>query len=361
MPLLLQSVSSDSDDAIEWVATTGTTNTNDDESTTRKQNVAVSPGVNSKHSSGPASDSKPNDLTAATEAPPATTPIVVASTEETVDDSIGIELSYDSQMISGQNGGDHYDEENGVDGTLEDVDLEEADKHQKLQLENSSLSKSASGDEGVEIQHFDRASEGPKKQMVYPGKRNRFFARRGKRILKSLFVFLVVGAVGFIVSGVLDAKKEGNGIPAVTAPPESRTGFDVTSVTPISTMSPTQSPTHGGQFRDLFQKLQPVLGRETPSHDSLHYAVMDWMVNYDQNGMDFVTTPGWVILERFIVILLYFSTGAGTWINQLGFLSPDSVCTWNDLNKDMGILCDAENHVMEINLCKSLGFWLLAS
>ena len=410
MPLApLQSVSSDSLDGIEWVATTGTNDTssiggNDKTNVTTvpevrsNKSVADAPGTpptphndvpitrvvkpststesSSKSSSSSKSiDNNVNGTTANNVAADAAieVPVVEAnSKEEPVDDSIGIEMSYDSQKMDSK----PYKYDDIFDGLMEEVDLEEADEEHKLQLGAGSLSpvggqsdagkqlgddglykdyslpsKNSSCDEGVEIQHFDRANDGPRMLKVYPSLRKWRFYRNKKRMVQTLLVFLVIGAVGFIMSGLLEVKRradQNKKPPSTSALPEP-TDPDGTK---LPTLWPTASPTHSDEFWNLYHKLRPVLGKEIPPQTSLQFAAMDWMVNFDRIGMDFVTTPGWVVIERFIIVLLYFSTGASTWTNQANFLSSSSVCSWNDIDRELGILCDDENHVIEVSMCK---------
>ena len=413
MPLApLQSVSSDSLDGIEWVATTRTTDTssigdNDKANATNVPDVTpnksvidapgtttsphddvavtrvVKPSSSTESSSESSSSSKSIDNnvngTAANNvaaSAPIEIPIVVASPkEEPVDDSIGIEMSYDSQRVVGSQ---PFKYDDIFDDLMEDVDLEEADKEHKLQLGAASLSpvggqsehgkqlgddglykdyslpsKNSSCEEGVEIQHFDRANDGPRKLTVYPNLRKWRFYRKKKRMVQTLLVFLVIGAVGFIISGLLEVRRRANQNKKLSSTSTAPEPTDPDG-TKLPTLWPTASPTHSDEFWNLYHKLRPVLGKEIPPQNSLQFAAMDWMVNFDRIGMDFVTTPGWVVIERFIIVLLYFSTGAGTWTNQVHFLSPTSVCSWNDIDRELGILCDDENHVIEVSMCKCI-------
>jgi hypothetical protein len=75
----------------------------------------------------------------------------------------------------------------------------------------------------------------------------------------------------------------------------------------------------------------------TPQYQALH-----WLVYNDPANLDFEHVPPDELLERFVMVLLHFSTGGENWKNSSGFLSSLSVCSsWN------GVVC--EPRVVEIH------------
>jgi hypothetical protein len=50
--------------------------------------------------------------------------------------------------------------------------------------------------------------------------------------------------------------------------------------------------------------------------------------------IDFKTTPIRTILERYVIVTLYYSLNGPNWGDQRGFLSEDSVCIWEGIDCD---------------------------
>jgi hypothetical protein len=82
------------------------------------------------------------------------------------------------------------------------------------------------------------------------------------------------------------------------------------------------------------------------------YQALNWLVYDDPANLDFELVPSDELLERFVVSLLYFSTGGETWNDSFGFLSNLSACAWRYENNDgsfrYGVRCDPM--VVEIDL-----------
>jgi hypothetical protein len=79
---------------------------------------------------------------------------------------------------------------------------------------------------------------------------------------------------------------------------------------------------------------------ELSSPGTPQYQALNWLADVDRANLDFALLSSdelleRFVLERFVMALLYFSTGGETWDDSSGFLSASSVCSWN------GVLCNA--------------------
>ena len=127
---------------------------------------------------------------------------------------------------------------------------------------------------------------------------------------------------------------------------------------------------------------EPNINDTNPCYDetSYHYQALDWMAtddNYTLGSLDAIRnggdtsaeedpSPVELLLERFVLVLFYFSTSQGgesPWESSLGFLNgTTSVCQWppitnvdgEDEDSTDGVRCDAStDRVNYIRLGKS--------
>jgi hypothetical protein len=68
--------------------------------------------------------------------------------------------------------------------------------------------------------------------------------------------------------------------------------------------------------------------RALSSPGTLQYQTLNWLAYDDPRNLDFDLVPPGVLLDRFLMALLYFSMAGETWDNSFGFLSASSVCFW---------------------------------
>lgn len=100
-------------------------------------------------------------------------------------------------------------------------------------------------------------------------------------------------------------------------------------------------------FRDLLVNTSNALFSEesTPQAKALN-----WIVDEDPAALSLDTATADVIRERFAVACLYFATNGAEWTSDLGFLSADSICNWND-GESLGIFCDESSQSpLEMNI-----------
>jgi hypothetical protein len=84
--------------------------------------------------------------------------------------------------------------------------------------------------------------------------------------------------------------------------------------------------------------------RALSSPGTLQYQALNWLSYDDPANLDFELVSSDDLLERFVMALLYFSTGGEDWADSSGFLSALSVCSWNEYSDsgslNFGVLCD---------------------
>jgi hypothetical protein len=84
---------------------------------------------------------------------------------------------------------------------------------------------------------------------------------------------------------------------------------------------------------------------------SPQYAALDWMANIDSTDPLQFTMSDNELVERFVLVLLYFATGGASWLDQARFLSPSlNTCSWKTGVGGLG--CNDEGSVVSLDLSK---------
>lgn len=140
-------------------------------------------------------------------------------------------------------------------------------------------------------------------------------------------------------------------VPVVTRPPTRRptpqpTRHPTMRPTPrptritIPTQYPTIDPFGFNREQFLFQVATEVSSASRLlDEDTPQYRALTWMVNEDDPRiLDPITSLGKgndiayyeQVIDRYVMALLYFSTGGPNWRLDYNFLSATSICEWND-------------------------------
>ena len=91
---------------------------------------------------------------------------------------------------------------------------------------------------------------------------------------------------------------------------------------------------------------------------SPQYAALEWLADEDEWTQDMAieSIPVQIWVERYVLVLLYFSTDGASWENQFHFLTPTSVCEWNvpgETYDEEGVVCfDGVVSVSDLVPCK---------
>ncbi len=75
------------------------------------------------------------------------------------------------------------------------------------------------------------------------------------------------------------------------------------------------------------------------------------LANGDPAMLDLNSTPTVILVQRYVLAVLYYATNGEAWVNTVRFLSAPLVCGWN--NGQTGALCNEDSLVVARNLCKS--------
>jgi hypothetical protein len=190
-----------------------------------------------------------------------------------------------------------------------------------------------------------------------------------------IFLLVVVGVVGAIVGIVMalggdddNGSSEERAVAAPTSAPitsnpsaflrmtqrptPSPTHLPTPRPTALPTGQPTPQPTYSPTPQPTISRLPILLNRIgttlAPDGDmslltnpgTRQYEALQWLANSDPANLPLETTAIRILVERYTVALLYFSTGGTSWWDQHNFLSADTVCNWNDGNDwGDGIFC----------------------
>ena len=87
---------------------------------------------------------------------------------------------------------------------------------------------------------------------------------------------------------------------------------------------------------------------------SPQYAALAWMANSDSADLQ-LTMSDDELVERFVLVLLYFATGGASWSDQVRFLTPSlNTCSWNSIvdGTTIGIGCNEEGSVVRFDVGK---------
>jgi hypothetical protein len=84
---------------------------------------------------------------------------------------------------------------------------------------------------------------------------------------------------------------------------------------------------------------------------SPQYAALDWMANIDSTYSLHFTLSDDELVERFVLVLLYFATGGASWSDQSGFLNIFvNTCSWTRVQ---GVVaCTDEGSIVDFRLRK---------
>jgi hypothetical protein len=164
-----------------------------------------------------------------------------------------------------------------------------------------------------------------------------------------LLVVVVVVAIAVPMALSDDSDDDDNTTPP-NPPPPTTTEVPRSSIGPTMT-PPTMPPTWSTRTVDfmlLLDDVSDLSAFQNPNVPPQAQAIA-WLADVDPARLDPINLPYEVILERYVMALLFFS-----WIEQeqednfVGFLTAGSVCGWND-GVETGVFCD-QGRVAEIKL-----------
>ena len=123
---------------------------------------------------------------------------------------------------------------------------------------------------------------------------------------------------------------------------------------------PTAPPT-----QDWLSVIADILGISNPEllpessaeAQALHWMAADDPLRDELRSRAVDGSSNREIVERYIIIVFYFSTNSPSWNEQLNFLTETSVCGWNNGLprvhwRGTGVYCNKEGEVIKIQFCK---------
>lgn len=105
------------------------------------------------------------------------------------------------------------------------------------------------------------------------------------------------------------------------------------------------------RIKDILQQYLTI--EEDPTNGSPQSCSLEWLLFHDTNNlMENGSVSDTVILERYALAVLFYSTNGDTWQQRFDFLTQNHVCQWADapLEATMGVLCDMDGKVQQIVL-----------
>jgi hypothetical protein len=128
-------------------------------------------------------------------------------------------------------------------------------------------------------------------------------------------------------------------------------------------LSTTPASTRDSYYNDYLRDLTMTLNGTNVGYFAYLHALdpqskaLNWLMK-DDTGSNITTTDPAILLERYAMACLYFSTNGDTWTQETNFLSNASVCDWNG-NWGDSVRCSPAQQVIDISLCKF--FYVLES
>ena len=132
----------------------------------------------------------------------------------------------------------------------------------------------------------------------------------------------------------------------------------------LRTAVPTAAPQQETEddetdMEKLFKLLGPISGEDvlwdetTPQHQAMVWLdstnlTQYWNVHSTDNTFEPLHMVS--LVERYVVAVLYYSTNGPGWMEDMNFLSDNSICEWK--GTENGIKCNEEGDVVEIRLSK---------
>ena len=178
--------------------------------------------------------------------------------------------------------------------------------------------------------------------------------RSGSRKWCYLGTALVV-VIGIVIGVVLGTRSPPSPEPTPTTPP-------VAPSTVPPTPEPTTAPPTAAPRSERFEQIYGLIGKDIASDPSVlrdpdtnQFKALEWLADVDEAALEFMALPKQVLVERYVLALLYVATNGKAWDDSFGFMGAGSVCDWSSYNDDVeivvGVTCDGP-WVSDLTMCK---------
>jgi hypothetical protein len=91
----------------------------------------------------------------------------------------------------------------------------------------------------------------------------------------------------------------------------------------------TLTNTHTIRYEQALAIIEPLVGTVLNDQTSPQHQALDWLANVDPAELNFEDIDLDEVLQRYVLVVIYFATGGERWDYDYNFLSLYSVCEWN--------------------------------
>ena len=107
----------------------------------------------------------------------------------------------------------------------------------------------------------------------------------------------------------------------------------------------------------LLELLTPISGDAILNESTPQFEAFQWMTYEDSAVLLGINsnTPSAVLIDRFVISLLFFATGGPDWFDKMNFLTNSSVCDWHSQqskNCEYGVFCNSAGSVVRLSIGK---------
>jgi hypothetical protein len=163
-------------------------------------------------------------------------------------------------------------------------------------------------------------------------------------ITAAFAIVLFATIIGVVVATLPDPNTE----PLPSVPP---TGDPILPTTPPTTAPPTiPIPPCCERFEELYSLIGADITSDLQVLEDTYtyqYQALAWLADNDPAKLDFSAQPKQILIERYVLALLYFMTDGKAWKNQLNFLGNSSVCAYFEYSaeaeEEIGVRCDGDS------------------
>jgi hypothetical protein len=209
--------------------------------------------------------------------------------------------------------------------------------HQELEVRLQEVRRSHVVAELVEVKTTNENSETTNIFGIQP-------SRTCWLIIAAFAIVLFATIIGVVVATLPDPNTE----PLPSVPP---TGDFILPTTPPTTAPPTiPIPPCCERFEELYSLIGADITSDLQVLEDTYtyqYQALAWLADHDPAELDFSAQPKQILIERYVLALLYFMTNGKAWKNQFNFLGNSSVCAWFEYSaeaeEEIGVRCDGDS------------------
>lgn len=113
------------------------------------------------------------------------------------------------------------------------------------------------------------------------------------------------------------------------------------------TQSPVTADSRFGQLETLLTNSGITPSEKFTDTESPQYKAAWWLASTDPSPLEILKDPFEKVLQRYVMVLLWYATGGENWTDQNNFLGNLGVCQWQIAS---GARCNQEGLIIELDL-----------